>query len=162
MGMKEQDCRSCKDWRKCPGREGYLFAHLRWCPYQVIWCLQNAEILHSGRWPEAYGVGEPRKKQVSYEGYFVKPAVIIAELDKRLRKCRNAGDHLIVQIRDNTTQDKNCRPEDLDDEAWEVLMYVKGWRRKTMPFYAWKKKHRWRKNVHQKVDEGNQNGLSKS
>ncbi|MCJ7634857.1 hypothetical protein MUP77_21020, partial [Candidatus Bathyarchaeota archaeon] len=82
--MIEQDCRNCRNWRTCIGREDYLFAWLRFCPYQVLWILANSETLHSGKWPPQYSIEEPRKKQINNEGYFVKPAIIIAEVEKRL------------------------------------------------------------------------------
>ena len=167
------DCRECKDWRTCIGKtricpkckgskrdkgricdecdgagyvwEGYLFAELRWCPYQIMWVLANADILHAGKWPPQYSpCEEPKKgKRVSKEGYFVKPAIIIAEVEKRLETTGTSGKHLVSQSKAGETLGN------LDNEAWEVLMYVKGRNRKVYPFPEWKYQQRYRKKKQQ-------------
>jgi len=137
--MPDLDCRRCKDWRSCIGTEGgYLFAHLRFCPFQVVWILANSDYLHAGKWPPRYSaLEEPRKHQISEEGYFVKPALIIAEVEKRLETTNTQGKLLVAQCKAGETL------QTLDDEAWEVLMYVKGWRRKDRSFSAWGKDRRY-------------------
>ena len=155
------DCRDCKDWRTCLGKtvicprchndearkrncfecggtgyvkEGYLFAELRFCPYQVCWILTNEEILDMGRWPDTYSIYErPQKSQVAREGYFVKPKLIIAEVRARLDSCKPAeAQSLIFQCK------ANVELPNLTEEAWQVLMYVKGKSRKKMTFSEWR------------------------
>lgn len=135
--MIEQDCRRCTNWRLCPGKESYLFAYLRWCPYQILWVLANSETLHSGKWPPQYSpFEEPRKKQLNEEGYFVKPAIIIAEVEKRLETCGTPGKLLIREAQAGEAL------ETLSDEAFSVVLYVKGWRRKETDFNTWRRHYR--------------------
>lgn len=132
------DCRSCKDWRKCPEKQtdGFLFAHIRFCPWQVLFILGNSETLHSGKWPPQYSpFEEPRKKQLNEEGYFVKPAIIIAEVEKRLETCGSDGESLTFQAQVGKTL------EELTDAAWDALMYCKGWRRKATSFPEWRRRY---------------------
>jgi hypothetical protein len=84
---------------------------------------------------------EPKANRLNQEGNFVKPAIIIAEVEKRLETCGTSGKLLVAQCQAGKTL------EELDDEAWEVLMYVKGWRRKKMSFSAWKKQKKYYQKV---------------
>ena len=139
--MADLDCRRCKDWRECPDKQqdGFLFAHIRFCAFQVLFILANGDYLHAGKWPPQYSAfEEPRKHQISEEGYFVKPALIIAEVEKRLETTNTQGKLLVAQCKAGESL------EFLDDEAWEVLMYVKGWRRKGLSFQMWRKQIRYR------------------
>jgi len=176
----EQDCRHCKDWRACLGKtrvcpkcagkgqykertcdecdgtgyvwEGYLFAELRWCPYQTLWVLSNAEILHLGRWPKQYDLREDskRSRRIQNEGYFVKPAIIIAEVEDRLGTTLTSlssfdeGKLLYAQAKAGETL------QTLDDDAWDALMYVKGFNRKIQSFSQWRKDMKNRKKHTQK------------
>ena len=69
----------------------------------------------------------------------MKPATIIAELEHRLDRCGVQGKLLRAQVRAGDTL------EDLESEAWEVLAYVKGYRRKEMNFNQWRKQRQHRK-----------------
>jgi len=137
------ECRECKDWRTCIGRDGYLFAHLRFCPFQCLWVLANADTLHTGKWPPQYSpFEEPKTGQLNEEGYFVKPAIIIAEVEKRLGTTPTSlssfheGKLLYAQAKAGETL------ETIDDDAWHALMYIKGKDRKVLSFQKWKRHYR--------------------
>lgn len=138
--MAEWDCRKCKRWRGCPGKDWYNYGEIRWCPLQVIWILQNAETLRAGIYPPRHeNSGESR--QLRGEGYFVKPVSIIIEVDERLKRTGSQGELLVTQVEDGRTLGT------LSDGAWEVLMYVKGNKRKRKSFSAWKKERKYRYSV---------------
>jgi hypothetical protein len=135
--LADYDCRNCKRWEGCVGKAWYSYADLRWCPLQVIWLIQHAEIFKSGKWPIEEGAQtEGGGKQVKREAPFVKPEIIIAELEHRLKKTGIQGQRLIAQIK--AGRDINA----LNPRAYEALMYVKGWRRKRMSFTEWKNQRR--------------------
>ena len=151
------DCRHCTDYRECVGKDGYLFADLRFCPFQVVWILENSDILHIGKWPMQYSVYDKEKgRRVANEGYFVKPAVIIAEVEKRLETTGKDGKLLVSECK------RGVALEDLDNETWEVLMYVKGWWRKKMDFGSYQRWKRWKnkQKVNKNINLEAQNALS--
>lgn len=130
---KMTDCRDCKSWKGCPGREWFNFLEVRWCPFQCIWILQNRETLLSGHWPQdPYNSNDNLgQKTFKTEASFVKPELVIAELESRLERCGRQKELLITQIEDGRTL------SNLSDGAREVLMYVKGFRRKGISFRKW-------------------------
>ena len=133
--MGEGICQKCKDWHGCVGKEWFGYHEIRWCPFQVIWILRNTEAF-AINWPiepDRATNPESGKKQAKQEASFVKPKLIIAELYQRLEKCGVAGKLLAAQARANENMGM------LEPEAWEALMYVKGWKRKKMSFSTWKK-----------------------
>ena len=143
--MIDQDCRSCKDWQSCIGKDWYHYGEIRWCPWQVLWILQHAETLKAGRWPTQEELSHPnspiRKRQFKTEGYFVKSVIIIAELKARLKTTGLSGKLLKAQAKAGDTIDM------LELEAREALMYVSGWRQKAVSYPRWKAQWRYRRKV---------------
>lgn len=133
--MTEQDCRHCKDYRDCIGKDWYNYAEIRWCIYQIIWILKNYTSFMAGRWPkDPYGSGSNGQRIVQTEATFVKPILILAEVRSRLKRTGSQGELLITQIEDGRTLST------LSDGAREVLMYIKGNRRKRIGFRRWLRK----------------------
>ena len=132
--MAEYDCRSCKMWKGCPGKDWYDYRDIRWCPEQDIWILQNAGSLDAGIYPEQY---RGHSKQLQAEGYFVKAKIVIGELRQRLDRTPNQGELLITQVEDGRTLGN------LSPGAYEILMYVKGRDPKLQGFYAWQRKRKY-------------------
>lgn len=138
------DCRNCRDYRGCPGKEWFNFSEIRWCVWQVVWIITHKEILRSGRWPQdPYGsdAANPRHGNIATEASFVKPEIVIAELEERLRRVGPQAELLICQIEDGRSF------SNLSSGAREVLMYAKGFRRKTMTFGEWRKQSRYRQSM---------------
>jgi len=127
-------------WKGCPGQDCYDYADIRWCPHQIIWILQNARDLDAGVWPEQFKI---HSTQISAEAYFVKAKLVIAEVKLRLESTDNQGEMLITQIEDGRTLDATSSTKGLSAGAYEIVMYVKGWRRKTMGFRAWQRKRKY-------------------
>jgi hypothetical protein len=137
------DCRDCKDYRDCIPPEWFNYAEIRFCPYQVIWILQNTETLRAGHWPK-----DPDKvddnsgqKGIKTEATFTKPILILAEVESRLRRTGINGKLLVAQI------EAGIEFSNLDREARDALFYVKGWRQKRMSFRAWKKARKYYQKV---------------
>ena len=83
-------------------------------------------------------------RQVSSEGNFVRPTVVIAELMARIDRTGIQGEMLMSQVEDGRTY------HTLTIGAKEALRYVSGFRRKRIGF------KRWLREVYygQKVKEG--------
>ena len=133
------DCKSCKNWHDCKIiPEWWDYSQIRWCPYQILWLCQFAETLRAGSWPEDTFDDNEGTRQFKTEASFVKPEIIIGELDARLETTGVSGKLLVAQAQQGFTID------DLDREAYEVLMFLKGWRRKRKSFSRWKAERRYR------------------
>jgi len=130
------DCKNCKDYRECIGLDWYDYSQIRWCPYQVIWVLQSKEILLSGRWPQDPHNSDDNvgTKTFKTEASFVKPELVIAEVETRLKRCGSQAELLITQIEDGRNFNN------LSPGAREVLMYIKGFKRKRISFRRWLRK----------------------
>ena len=126
------DCRHCKDYRECvQDCTWFHYGEIRWCPYQVVWILQFKETLLAGRWPPNTSDDNIGTRTFKTEASFVKPELIIGEVEARLERTGKQGELLVTQIEDGRTL------SNLSDGAREVLMYVKGFRRKNMGFKKW-------------------------
>ena len=73
----------------------YGYSEIRYTEDQIVFLLQNSSLLRDGRWPpnpsDSGYTGSPQGKQFRHEGNFVKPAIIIAELELRLTRCGEDG-----------------------------------------------------------------------
>lgn len=140
------DCRECKDWRGCPGKEWFSYADIRWCSQQIFWILKYAETLHKGQWPtpDAAVDSSVRGKAVSTEATFAKAIRIIAEVDARLTKTGWRGRLLAEEC---VNREKMLY---LDDDAKDALYYISG-RRKDRDFWKWRKDKRYHRKSDKKV-----------
>jgi len=126
------DCRNCKDYRNCIGKDWFHFGEIRWCIYQVIWILVHAATLRAGQWPkDSSSDSNLGQRSVKTEASFVKPELIIGEVEKRLERTGKQGELLVTQVEDGRTLST------LSPGAREVLMYVKGFKRKRIGFRKW-------------------------
>jgi len=143
-------CRDCKDYRECIGKEWFHFGEIRWCPYQVIFILANADTLRAGHWPQDPDRVDDNagQKRIKTEGAFTKSILILAEVETRLKRTGIHGKLLVAQV------EAGREFSNLDPDARAALMYVKGFKRKRMSFGAWKKarKHYQKVNVGEGVD----------
>jgi len=136
--MAEYDCLNCKRWKDCSGKDWYHYAEIRWCPYQVIWILQNAATLDEGSWVMDKNLMDESDRRQINEAYYIKAKIAIAEVRARLAKHPNGGEILITQIEDGRDIDA------LSKGAYEILMYVKGKDRKFEDFNTWRRKRKFR------------------
>lgn len=135
--MSERDCRKCKRWRGCPGKEWYHYGEIRWCPQQIIWILQHADIFRVGDWVAKHEESGG-SQQLKAEAYFVKAGIAISEIEARLETTPNKGEILLTQVEDGRSL------ETLSSGAWAILMYIKGKDRKALSFKDWGRQGRYR------------------
>lgn len=136
------DCRHCRKWGGCPGKDWYSFADIRFCVQQVFWLLKYAYMLRQGVWPSPESVLEAgiRGRQMIAEGRFAKAVLVMAEIDKRLARTGLRGEVLAEQCINREKMDY------LSDNARDALYYVAGWKRRRMSFYQWQWQRRRRQN----------------
>jgi len=136
------NCLTCKDYRECmQDCTWFHYGQIRFCPYQIIWIISHKQELEAGRWPQdPHGSADdnPRSGNTATEASFVKPDIVIAELEERLRAAGSQAELLICQVEDGRSF------SNLSSGAREVLMYAKGFRRKRQNFNAWKRQRRYR------------------
>lgn len=82
------DCSQCKDfYAGCQGKEFYEPREIKFCPFQIIWLIQNIGTLHEYSWVKGYKVAIPRRKKPGGGGYFTTPADYAYEVERRLEHC---------------------------------------------------------------------------
>jgi len=136
--MAELDCRKCRSWKGCPGKEWYHYGEIRWCAQQSFWLLKYADILHGGQWPvpDATAPGGMRGRTVTGAA-FTKVALIIAEVDRRLKKTEWRGRLLAEECKNRE------KMHYLSDDAKDALYYVAGWSLKERDFSDWLKDRKY-------------------
>lgn len=126
--------------------EWYSYKGFNFNKEQVLWAIGNLETLRNGLWPaepketgytEAIGI----RKSKQTEATFVKPIGIAGELDWRLKRTKTDGKLLEAEVRASEHL-KFWTP--LSDEAKMALNYISGWRRKTLPYYQYKRQRIYR------------------
>ena len=122
--------------------EYYSYSEFTFKRDQILWALRYAELMIDGKWPPEplnTGYTDPgiRRKGVKREPEFVKPAVIIAEIDKRIELTNLEGKLLMAEV--------DADYERFSDEAWMALNFITGWKRKK-DYVNWKKQRRSRLN----------------
>lgn len=140
-----KSCLDCKDYKDCIGKPWYTYQEIRFCPYQIIWIIENWGPLEKGNWPDcpdgSRHIDPMIKTGFSNEAYFVKAVGIIAEVKKRLETTGEAGEALVDEIEDgNVTvivEDGRIKFDGLSRPAYRALMYVKGKRRKLIDYRRW-------------------------
>lgn len=127
--MIDQDCRHCKGWAGCPGNDWYSFGQIRWCPQQVFWILKHAYILEAGNWPDQPREG--KSQVVPHEGYFVKAALVLAQVKYRLKWTGWRGRLLAEEA---INREKMLY---LSGDAKSALYYISGGKPRKRKFGAW-------------------------
>ena len=99
--MTDLDCRTCRDYRGCIGKDFYTYTDIRFCPLQCIWILEHRATLKGGEWPRDPYMSDDNQssKRIQTEAPFVKPEVIIGELEARLKRCGSEVMPLIIKCR---------------------------------------------------------------
>ena len=147
-----KSCLDCKDYRACMGKEFYTYGEIRWCPYQVIWIIDNSETLREGDWPdcpEGFTRIDPSiKTGFSDEAYFTKAAYVLGAVEGRLKTTKEAGEALVDEIKEGRVEviveDGIIKIVGLSRPAKRALMYIKGRRRKRESYPEWKAGKKYR------------------
>jgi len=85
------------------------------------------------------------KRLIKAEGSFVKPAIIKAEIVRRLKRTGIDGRMLIKDIQLGLSMDE------LEPESKDSLKFISGWRYKRMPYSQWKKQQKYRRGYGNKM-----------
>jgi len=133
-----KDCLKCKTYKDCSGKTWFHYGEIRFCPYQVIFIIENSEVLRAGGWP-ANPDGSSyidTKIQTGFksEAYYVKPVGILAEVEYRRRRTGSDGKLLRAEV---------LAGLELSQESKSALHYCKGWRRKRMSYQRWLRHRRY-------------------
>ena len=131
------ECNDCLRWKECAGKRHFKFPEFRWCPHQTLWALEHAEILLSGEWPpdpDSSSYTDPNiQTSLAHEGYFVKPELIIGEIERRMKTTREIG----VSLRERA--EKGYTIEQLSSPEYNVLIFVSGDKAKKQTYSQWKR-----------------------
>lgn len=151
-----QDCRKCRDYRDCPGKPWFSYQEIKFCPFQILWLIEN---LGPESWPpnpgESNYIDPGIKTGYASEGYFAKAAGVRGEINYRLKKCGKDGKILRLEAEKGTCFDN------LEPEAKDALMYCKGWRRKRMGYQRWLRHRRYQgKKLTKTTTKGEENESS--
>ena len=121
--------------------EFYSYGQFTFKRDEVLWALRNADLFREGVWPpepKNTGYTDPgiRRKGVKKEPAFVKPEIIIGEIDWRLERTGVDGKLLLAEV--------DAGYERFSDEAWTALNFISGWKRKEDTYVLWKAKRKYR------------------
>lgn len=134
-----RDCQRCRNYKDCSGKPFFVFSDIRFCPFQIMWVIENAEVMKTN-WPAAPD-GSSYVEPMVRTGYrseasYVKSVVILGEVNARLDRTGTDGKLLWAQVLANL---------ELSHESKSALMYSSGWRRKRMSYRRWLKQRRYRR-----------------
>lgn len=145
-----KDCRKCKSYKDCEGHfyiveskagkeyvSWYHYAEIRFCPFQILWIILNAETLGQSWPPNPDGssyTDSGIKTGYASEAYYAKPVGILGEVNARLARTGIHGKLLRAEV---------LAGLDLSQEAKSALHYCKGWRRKRMSYWRWLRHRRY-------------------
>ena len=145
--------------------EYFSYAVYRFTAEQIIWLIENMPSFDKGEWPvepNEYITDKYNKEtkkwekvrklssftdepigalRVRPEAYFVKPTVILAEVNWRLERTKRAGEVLVHEINSGLN-----KYEFLSDYAKDALDYISGLRRRKLSFADWGADKKRRKN----------------
>lgn len=132
-----KDCRKCKDYRDCAGKPWFHYGEIRFCPHQILWIIEHSETLRA-TWPLApdgsSSIDPNIRTGYKSEAYYTKPAGILGEVNARLARTGTHGKLLRAEV---------LAGLELSQESKDALMYVKGWRRKSMSYQRWLRNRRY-------------------
>ncbi len=138
---EKNPCQVCRDYRKCVygGRKDwYHYGEIKYCSYQVLWIIEIAGTIGFDTWPPnpgSSGYMDPGiKAGYASEAYFVKPGVVLADVEARLKECGTDGKLLRAEV---------VARMDLSDESKSALAYCSGKRIKRMSYQRWCRHRRY-------------------
>ena len=112
----------------------YSPVSIRYTREQVLFILENKEILKEGLWPpepRETGYTDEGNHPVSCHAPFETACMIIAEVEARLKSCGDAGEALEDEALCIELVDYLSRP------ARRALNYVSGFRRRRQTYSRW-------------------------
>lgn len=157
MTIEEKDCRKCRDWTGCYGKDYYAPGEVQFCRWQMLWFLWHLEELLDNIYPflsSSYlnwppNLGEGSRNGASFE----TPAGLAAVITQRLERTGKDGKLLLAQVKaqfDDTAGALYRCYQYLDKDAKLALGYISGRWPKRMPYYRWRKQRVYRSSMNTK------------
>lgn len=126
----------------------FSYGAIRYTIEQILFLLEHKGLLESGYWPPQHKdsgyIGSSKGRAYKTEGYFVKPVIIIAELNFRITLTGLDGKLVIERYADGIDEMDLADQRKLD--YWEVvkrigtaLNYCRGANRKRTNYRDYKK-----------------------
>ena len=127
------DCRDCKRWQSCRGKGHYKYSDIRFCPHQIMWILEQADVLLDGAWPVDVALESFGQRGIAHEATFEKPEIVLGEVEKRMESTGPVGECLRHAAESQKGIWELAGPE------YNVLMYLKGKKRKLQSYAQWRR-----------------------
>ena len=127
-------------------KKWWNYSEIRFTAEEVLWILENMELLRGGEWPpehknSGYIDASFGEKRIKSEAGFVKPVIIISEIEVRLDRTGVDGKLLLAEAK------LGVDIALLSYEAKRALKYISGWRRKRMSYQNWVSQSKYRKGL---------------
>jgi len=130
------DCGHCNGRKSCPGKEWYSPSDIKFCAKQIVWLLENRDILLDGLYPADPATSGSVMPTIKTKGRrnakFTTPIEIIAEVERRLEHCRLDG--LLVLLYHafdfearELAKYYRCSEADILHRIESVIWKVSGW-----------------------------------
>ena len=147
------NCRDCKGYKKCIGKEYYTYTDIRYCGHQVHWVLKNLLLFLDGRWPPTPRIIEPelniKQRTYSTEAGFIKCRIILADIFSRLDQTGKDGDSLVEAILDEKSD------AEFDDDQRSAFHFITGWFPKKSVYRLWKSQRNYRRRLAESIPNFN-------
>ncbi len=128
---------------------------------QMVWLIENREMLHEGKWPPQHIETGRTDKQIGHSAPFEVPIIHIVEVTDRLKQVGDIRNEFNSRLTAAKTDGKLLLAEvdagktisELSYESRTILNYISGWKRKKMSLTTWRKQYRFR---HKMTTKSNQ------
>ena len=128
-------------YEDCNGFEWYSFNDLKWCPYQIIWLVENYIEMSEGMWPDPpeHLEMDNVQKSKTNRASFVNATLAAGYLAFRFKRCGKEGKALWQEIesyiKNAEKEGKKFEPSNNTKMAW---YYITGNNGKGYSFRQWK------------------------
>ncbi len=131
--------------------EFYAPSDITFSREQMLWLIENRELLHEGKWPPQHIETGRTDKQVGHSAPFEVPIIHIAEVTDRLEQVDGIRDEINHRLTAAKVDGKLLLAEvdagktisELSYESRTILNYISGWKRKKMSLSDWRKQWRY-------------------
>jgi hypothetical protein len=149
----QTDCDQCSKPCPYPNRDYYPVSVICYCRPQLVFLIENMDLLQDGQYPLAHiesgytDIDPSIRVQQGSEAGFINPALIYSDVSSRLERCRDDGHTLVHEI----TVLHVDYYEMLSPAARNALNYCAGWRRKRQKYHTWIRDQRRKRKIHKSV-----------
>jgi hypothetical protein len=145
------DCDDCKRPCLCPNSDYYPISQIRLCRPQLFFLIEHLEMISEGIYPreskESGYVDSVIQRQPPQAAPFEAPCQISAEIEVRIKNCKQDGQTLVHEIQALHAD----YYELLSPAARNALNYCAGFRRRRVKYFIFLKEQKRKRKIHQKV-----------